>query len=176
LAIKPTPETARALEAETREQLMGKADEAIFVRRNAAVEQERAIRENEMQTEIAVEQKRRQIKETEMETQRIVQEKEFALQGTKLASLVELEDKNKELVALQSENQRTEADSKAYATGAMMKIFAEMNPLVLQSLAAGGMTSAQLMSQAFQQLAQNAEKIGELNMSPELLREILKSK
>src|SRR6185295_9779252 len=39
LAIKPTPETARALEAETREQLFREADEAIYARRNSAVEQ-----------------------------------------------------------------------------------------------------------------------------------------
>lgn len=33
LAIKPTPETARALEAETREKLFREADEAIYARR-----------------------------------------------------------------------------------------------------------------------------------------------
>jgi regulator of protease activity HflC (stomatin/prohibitin superfamily) len=70
LAIKPTPETARALEAETREQLLLKADEAIFLRRNAAVEQERAIKENELNTEIAVENKKRQIRETQMDAER----------------------------------------------------------------------------------------------------------
>ena len=62
LAIKPTPETARALEAETREALLRGADEAIYIRRNAAVEQERGIRENELNTEIAVENKKRQIR------------------------------------------------------------------------------------------------------------------
>src|SRR5215469_11783037 len=40
LAIKPTPETSRALEAEAREALQRRADEAIYSRRNAAVEQE----------------------------------------------------------------------------------------------------------------------------------------
>ena len=59
LAIKPTPETARALEAETREQLFREADEAVYARRNSAVEQERAIKENELNTEIAVENKKR---------------------------------------------------------------------------------------------------------------------
>src|SRR5688572_9011936 len=76
LAIKPTPETARALEAETRELLMKEADEAIYARRNSAVEQERAIKENELNTEIAVENKKRQIRETQMDAERAVQEKE----------------------------------------------------------------------------------------------------
>ena len=44
LAIRPTPETARALEAEARETILREADQAIYSRRNAAVEQERAIK------------------------------------------------------------------------------------------------------------------------------------
>ena len=46
LAIKPSPETQRALEAETREQILQEADDAIYTRRNSAVEQERKIKEN----------------------------------------------------------------------------------------------------------------------------------
>ena len=38
LSIRPTPETGRALEAEAREELNRRADEAIYARRNAAVE------------------------------------------------------------------------------------------------------------------------------------------
>ena len=70
LAIKPTPETVRALEAETREKMFREADEAIYARRNSAVEQERAIKENELNTEIAVENKKRQIRETQMDAHR----------------------------------------------------------------------------------------------------------
>jgi regulator of protease activity HflC (stomatin/prohibitin superfamily) len=55
LSVRPTPETAKALEAEAREALQRRADEAIYARRNAAVEQERRIKENELNTEIAVE-------------------------------------------------------------------------------------------------------------------------
>lgn len=51
LAIKPTPETSRALEAEAREQVLREADEAIYARRNAAVEQERSIKENELNSD-----------------------------------------------------------------------------------------------------------------------------
>lgn len=65
LAIKPTPETSRALEADAREQILREADEAIYARRNSSVEQERAIKENELNTEIAVENKKRQIKEAQ---------------------------------------------------------------------------------------------------------------
>src|SRR5215468_8921926 len=80
LAIKPTPETARALEAETREKLFRESDEAIYSRRNAAVEQEPAIKENELNTEIAVETKKRQIRETQMDAERSVQEKKHLVE------------------------------------------------------------------------------------------------
>src|SRR5207244_7664807 len=114
LAIKPTPETARALEAETREQLFREADEAIYSRRNSAVEQERAIKENELNTEIAVENKKRQIREAQMEAERLIQEKQHALQQADMAASVLLEDKRKGLVALSVENARAEAEAKAY--------------------------------------------------------------
>ncbi|MDR3200766.1 MAG: SPFH domain-containing protein, partial [Spirochaetales bacterium] len=65
-AIKPNPETAKALEAETREQILKESDQAIFQRRNYAVEQERIIRESELNTEIAVENKNREIQEQKM--------------------------------------------------------------------------------------------------------------
>ena len=67
--VKPTPDTAKALEAEAREAILRNADEAIFARRNFAVEQERAIRQSELDTEIAVEQKKRSIRETQMDAE-----------------------------------------------------------------------------------------------------------
>src|SRR5688572_26783464 len=100
LAIKPTPETARALEAEMREKLLQEADNAIYARRNSAVEQERAIKENELNTEIAVENKKRQIRETQMDAERAVQEKRAQLQVAEMEASIGLEDKRKALVAL----------------------------------------------------------------------------
>src|SRR5437016_4804729 len=103
LAVKPTPETARALEAETREQLFREADEAVYARRNSAVEQERAIKENELNTEIAVENKKRTIRETQMEAERAVQEKQNLVRKEALEANIGLEDRRKNLVALRSE-------------------------------------------------------------------------
>jgi regulator of protease activity HflC (stomatin/prohibitin superfamily) len=57
-SIKATPEVSKALEAEYRETLLRQADEAIYARRAAAVEEERKIKENELATDIALEQQR----------------------------------------------------------------------------------------------------------------------
>jgi regulator of protease activity HflC (stomatin/prohibitin superfamily) len=58
LAIKPTPEVAKALEAEYRESLLRRADEAIYARRAAAVDEEHKIRETELNSQVALEEQR----------------------------------------------------------------------------------------------------------------------
>jgi hypothetical protein len=173
LAIKPTPETARALEAETREKLFREADEAIYARRNSAVEQERAIKENELNTEIAVENKKRQIRETQMEANRAVQEKENLLKKEALEANIGLEDRRKDLVAIAAENAKAEADARAYGVASTMKALSTADAKILQALASTGMKPEQLIAFAFQELAGKAEKIGQLNISPDLLRELL---
>lgn len=61
LAVKASPDMERALETETREKLQQEADQAIFERRNFAVEQEPRIKESELNTEIAIEEKRKSL-------------------------------------------------------------------------------------------------------------------
>jgi hypothetical protein len=176
LAIKPTPETARALEAETREQLLKEADEAIYARRNAAVEQERAIKENELNTEIAVENKKRQIRETQMDAERAVQEKRHQLERADLEARTGLEGKRKELVELAAANAKAEADARAYGISTTMQALSAADARILQALASTGMKPEQLIAFAFQELAGKADKIGQLNISPDLLRELLDRK
>jgi hypothetical protein len=173
LAVKPTPETARALEAETRERLFREADEAVYARRNSAVEQERAIKENELNTEIAVEHKKRQIRETQMEAERAVQEKKHQVQKEALEAGIGLEDRRKQMVALAADNARTESDARAYGVSSTMKALGSADPKILQALASTGMKPEQLIAFAFQELAGKADKIGQLNISPDLLRELL---
>ena len=173
LAIKPTPETARALEAETREQLFREADEAVYARRNSAVEQERAIKENELNTEIAVENKKRQIRETQMEAERTVQEKKHLVLKEALEANIGMEDRRKSLVALAGENAKAEADARAYGVSSTMKALGSADAKILQALATTGMKPEQLIAFAFQELAGRADKIGQLNISPDLLRELL---
>ncbi len=176
LAIKPTPETSRALEAEAREQLLREADAAIHARRISAVEQERAIKESELNTEVAIEHKRRQVREAQMDAERSVQERKHELQKAELDTNVLLEKRRQDLVALSVENARHESDAKAYALSAMVKSLAGIDPRNLQSLASVGMQPSQLIALAFQGLAEKAEKIGELNISPELLQQLMEVK
>ena len=173
LEIRPTPETARALEAEMREQLLKEADQATYARRNAAVENERSIRENELNTEIAVENKKRQIRETQMEAEKSVQEKQHQLMMAKMESKIALEEENRSLVQLEIENRRAEADTRAYGLSVLVKAFEHVDAKKLQAMMGSGMMPDQLIARAFQELAERAENIGNLNISPELLGELL---
>jgi regulator of protease activity HflC (stomatin/prohibitin superfamily) len=135
LTVRPTPESAKALEAEAREALQRRADEAIYARRNASVEQERRIKESELQTEIALEEQR--------------------------ARLLD------ERVA----NDRKEAESRAYALDTTLAPVRGLDWRMLMALRGGD--SAATIALAFQELAANAGRIGELNVSPDLLRALL---
>ncbi|MGJ5034023.1 SPFH domain-containing protein [Bradyrhizobium sp. HKCCYLRH3059] len=172
-AVKPTPETAKALEAEAREAILRTADEAIFARRNFAVERERAIRESELDTEIAVEQKKRSIRETQMDAEASVAAKKNQLREAGMVADIGLEARRKDFVSLNAANTRTLAAAEAYRVGALMKIFEGVDTRVIQALAATGMQPGQLIAQAFSGLAEKAEKIGQLNVSPELLNSLL---
>jgi len=66
LSVKSTPEMFKAMQADAREKLLLKADEAVFARRNTAIELERSIKENELNTERVVAEKQRQVREANM--------------------------------------------------------------------------------------------------------------
>lgn len=155
ISMKPTPEMAKALEAEAREALQRKSDEAIYARRNAAVEQERRIKESELNTEIAVEEKKRQIREAQM------------------AADIAIEEQRAQLVDQRVANERKDADSRAYALDATVKAIETADWKKLMLLSSGGFDARQMIAMAFQELAGNAQKIGELNISPDLLQGLI---
>lgn len=173
LAVRPKPETARALEAEAREAILKAADDAIFVRRNAAVENERAIRESELDTDIAVEQKKRAIRETQMEAEASVQAKSAELKRREMESDIVLEDRRGEFVIRKAKNTRTLAEAEAHRVASVMQALENADPRTVQALAAAGMQPGQLIAQAFGGIAERAEKIGELNVSSELLQSLM---
>jgi hypothetical protein len=155
LSIKPSPETGKALEAEARELLMRQADEAIYARRNAAVALERQIKESELNTEMAVQEKQRQIQEA------------------KMAGSIALEQQRSQLIATRTENERREADTKAYGLSAMIAPLRDLDWRTLMALSAGKSDSKLAIAMAFRDLAENAEKIGELNITPDLLQSLV---
>ena len=64
-ALKATPEMRKALEADYREGLQQRADQAIYARRAAAVAEERRIRQSELNTEVELEARRKDLVDTQ---------------------------------------------------------------------------------------------------------------
>lgn len=175
VAIKPTPDIARALEAEAREANLKAADDAISQRRMAGVQNDRAIRQNELDTEIAVEVKKREIQETQMEARAAAMRRQNELRVEQMSADIALESQRKEFVASAADNTRQEAEAQAHKVRAVMDALDGADPRVVQALAAVGMQPGQLIAQAFGGIAERAERIGQLNMSPELLSSLLGS-
>lgn len=65
ISIKASPEMQKALEAQFRESLSKRADQAIYDRRKAAVEEERKIRESEMNTDVELENRKKALVDTQ---------------------------------------------------------------------------------------------------------------
>lgn len=154
-AISPTPETAKALEAEARENILRQSDEAIYARRNAAVAQERLIKESELNTEIAVETKRRQVNET------------------KMAASVALEEQRAALIASKVANDKKASDSRAYELQVMLDPLKKIDWRTLMAANASKIDPKVSVAMAFRDLADNAGKIGQINITPDLLESLL---
>jgi hypothetical protein len=138
LSTKPTPEVAKALEAEYRESLLRRADEAIYARRAAAVAEEAKIKENELNSQIMLEQQRRKFIDLEGANQ-----------------LQEAENRGKAL--------EKEAEHRARALEREMKAY-------------GTLDARSLLALGIRDLGANAQKIGNLNISPEILAELLSAR
>lgn len=154
LSVRCTPDMAKALEAEAREALNRRSDEAIYERRNAAVEQERRIKESELNTQLAVEEKQRQIREKQIEAEISIEQQKAQLTDQRVA------------------NQRKEADASAYGLSAMIEPLRGLDWRTVMMLSQNGANPQAAIALAFQEMAANAQKIGELNMTPDLLKSL----
>ena len=107
LGVGTKPETRKALEAAAREQILKEQDDAIYMRRNAAIEQERLIKENELETEIKVAEKekekqdkkqeiKRRLIQTELEMDEMKQNGKYELEKKEMEAKIEIDRKNME--------------------------------------------------------------------------------
>lgn len=156
-SVKPGPDMAKALQAAAREQLLREADEAIYARRNASVQLERTIKENELDTELAVQQKRRTVQESEM------------------AAAIAVEERRGELVDRTVANERKQAEARAYALAKTVEAVGGADWRTLLALGAGADPKLQI-ALAFRDLAERADKIGQLQITPDLLNALLERK
>jgi len=123
-SVKATPEMQKALEADYREGLQRRADQAIYQRRNAAVEEENKIRQREMDDDVT------------------------------------LEERRKDLVDMQARNNLALAEAEAKADEMKLSPYGALPPQALVGL-------------ALKEWASNTGDIGQLNISPDMLSQLV---
>ena len=89
-AVKATPEMQKALEADYRESLHKRADQAIYDRRKSAVDEERKIRESEMNTDVELENRRKDLVDMQAKNSLTLAEAEAKADELKLSPYGEL--------------------------------------------------------------------------------------
>lgn len=173
IAVKPSPEMSKALETTTREALQQEADQAIYLRRNFAVEQERKIKESQLNTEIAVEEKKKQISEKKNEAEVMKAENDRKLREMKISADISVEEQNSKLIEIKIENQKKEADVQKYTLEANLEPYKKLDWKTIMALNPNGNSPKLNIAVAFRELAENAQNIKNLNISPDLLDSLI---
>lgn len=156
-AVQPTPELERALQMPAMEAIQQRADEATFQRRALAVEKERAIAENELQTKLELARREEQLIE-----QRGTNARREALERAEAERIgVEAEAQNTRIeAAAEAESIRVVEEARVEAERERMEIYAEMPSNVMVGLAA-------------RELATKLQRIDHLNIAPDMLGPML---
>ena len=153
VALRPEADVERALQTPAREQVQQEADRATYERRATAVEQERAISENELQSKIEL-----AVREEPLVLQRGANERRRA---TEAAAANEIEtrskaDQNRMLAEVRAETTRLLGAAEAEAEEAKIAIYAELDRGVLLALAA-------------REAAAHLPQIGAITLTPDVI-------
>jgi regulator of protease activity HflC (stomatin/prohibitin superfamily) len=164
VAIRPEPDLERALQTPTREAVQQEADRATFARRAVAVEQERAIAENEMQNRIELARREHQLVEQKGANDRRVAELDSA---AKLVASQGLTDRAR----LAAESER--AKDAARADGVRAVGLATADAEAARLAAYRDIPAEVLHAIALEKLAANPPQIGALTITPDLLTKLI---
>jgi hypothetical protein len=162
--VAPTAEVEKALQTPTRESIQQKADEATFQRRAMAVEKERAIKENELATEIELARRQGDLIRQQGANQLLDVRQQAEVQKMNVAAEAERREITAESTAKEV---RVRAEGDADARQRLLTVendgearhvgtWKEVPPAVIFGL-------------AMQQWAGKLESINNLNITPDLL-------
>jgi regulator of protease activity HflC (stomatin/prohibitin superfamily) len=153
VALRAEPEVERALQTPMREEVQQEADKATYGRRALAVENERAIAENELQNQIELAKREAQLVEQKGQNERTRATEEAAAGRIKAEA--------------QAATQRLTADAQADA--ARVIGIAKADAETAHLAAYRDLEQATLLGLALKELAGNLPEIGTLNITPDLL-------
>jgi regulator of protease activity HflC (stomatin/prohibitin superfamily) len=168
VAVRPEPEMERALQTPTREAVQVEADRATYARRAQAVEQERAIAENELQSKIELARREQQLVEQHGANSRRRVELEAAAE---LAVAQGKAERSAVLATAEAEKERTLAAAKAEGVRALG--FAEAETEAAKLAAYRDLPPAVLHALALREVAGQLPEIGQLTVTPDVVTGLL---
>ncbi|MEY9834993.1 SPFH domain-containing protein [Streptomyces sp. 846.5] len=157
VALRPEPEVERALRTPAREQIQQEADRATFERRAVAVENERAISENELESRIELARREEQLVAQQGANARRLAEEESAAAAVRTESEAA---RRTTLATAEAEAVRTIGAATAAAEADRLGAHQQVDPAVLHAL-------------ALIELAGNLPKVNQLTLTPDLLTDLL---
>jgi regulator of protease activity HflC (stomatin/prohibitin superfamily) len=160
--VAPTSELEKALQTPTREEIQQKADEATFQRRALAVEKERAIKENELQTEIELARRQEELIRQE-DAQQQAEQQRFEVEAAVEREALATEGKAERIRVI------TEAEAQAKERLLAVETEAEARKVAIWRDAPPAVT----LGLAVQRFAEKVETINHLNLTPDLLGDML---
>lgn len=167
-AVTPKVELEKALGTPARESLQQKADEALFERRALAVENERAIQENELQSEIELATRREELIQRNGDNRLLeVRQESLAYKDQQTAAMERDEiaarsyaEQTKVRSAAEAEAERALSEAKAEGEAHHVAVWKDAPSKILLGL-------------ALREFAGSIDKIQHLNVSPSLLGDAL---
>jgi len=153
VALRPEPEVEKALQTPARELLQQEADRATYERRALAVERERAIAENELQSQIELARR-----EERLVAQRGANARRQAEEAAG-ASRIDVEAqaiREQRLAEAAAEGIRARGEARAAAEAALVAAYRDL-------------PEGRLLGMAARELAGNLPSIGSLTITPDLL-------
>lgn len=157
VALRPEPDVEKALQTPTRERVQQDADRATYERRALAVERERAIGENELQTQIELAKRQEQLVAQKGLNQRRQAEEAAAAQA----------------IASDAEASRTRTLAAAGADATRLTGAAEAEAQAASLAAHAATPEGVLLALALKELAANLPQIENLVLTPDLLAPVL---
>ncbi|MCT9075971.1 SPFH domain-containing protein [Streptomyces fulvoviolaceus] len=157
MALRPEPEVERALRTPAREQIQQEADRATYERRAVAVERERAIAENELDSQIELARREEQLVDQRGTNARREAEEHAAADAVR----VEAEAvRSVRLARAEAEGAREVGEARAQAQAAWLQVHADVDVATLHALTGT-------------RLAENLPHIDSVTVSPDVLTGLL---
>ncbi|MEV3854175.1 SPFH domain-containing protein [Streptomyces sp. NPDC050095] len=157
MALRPEPDVERALRTPARERIQQEADRATYERRAVAVERERAIAENELDSQIELARREQQLVEQRGANTRREAEEQAAADAVRVGAEAE---RAVRLARAEAEGAREVGEARAQAQAAWLRVHGEADVATLHALTGT-------------RLAENLPRIESVTVSPDVLTGLL---